>query len=267
MNSDRETRDRNDIPDRVDNEQVEANPNRDPFTGETGAHPVGTGIGAAAAGALGTAIGAVAGPVGAVVGATIGSVIGGLVGKGAAEAINPTVEDAYWRNNYLSRPYVHTGRVYEDYQPAYRTGYEGYTRYQGQGKTYDELEPELKRDYETQYPRANMQWDDAKYATRDAWNRAGNNALFFNEDHYWRQNYTSQPYYDPGLTYEDYQPAYRTGYENYIRYRDTGRTYDEIEPELRQDYEQQYGSSGLGWEKAKYAVRAAWNRLERAVHR
>src|SRR6476469_6042010 len=103
----------------------EPDANLDPLSGETGAHPVATGIGAASAGAAGAAIGgAVGGPVGAVVGAVVGAFGGGLAGKGVGEAIDPTVADAYWQSNYSSRPYVDTRATYDDYQPAYRTGYE-----------------------------------------------------------------------------------------------------------------------------------------------
>src|SRR5579883_1863576 len=108
--------------------EPDANP--DPITGQPGAHPVGTGIGAAGAGAAGAAIGGVVGgPVGAVVGAAVGAVSGGLAGKGVAERVNPTVEDSYWRENYGSRPYIESGYDYTDYEPAYRTGYEGYSSY------------------------------------------------------------------------------------------------------------------------------------------
>ena len=64
------------------NPENEHDANRDPISGEAGAHPVGTGIGAAGAGTIG-----------AVVGSVIGSVAGGLAGKGAAEKADPTVED------------------------------------------------------------------------------------------------------------------------------------------------------------------------------
>ena len=67
--------------------------NRDPLTGEPGAHPVGTGIGAVVGGAAaGAAAGTVAGPVGTAVGAAMGASVGGLAGKAAAEKIDPTVE-------------------------------------------------------------------------------------------------------------------------------------------------------------------------------
>src|SRR5260221_4354034 len=71
--------------------------NRDPLTGAPGAHPLGTGLGAVAGGAAtGAAIGTVAGPVGTAAGIVAGAVVGGLAGKGVAEKVDPTVEDAYW---------------------------------------------------------------------------------------------------------------------------------------------------------------------------
>lgn len=149
------------------------NRNADPITGEPGAHPVGTGVGAAGAGATGAAIGgAVGGPLGAVVGAAVGAVVGGLGGKAVAESIDPTVENDYWRNNYASRSYYEQGHTFEDYQPAYRTGYEGYGRYYETGKTYDQVEPQLRSDYEKSHGRTGLAWEKAKHATREAWDRA-----------------------------------------------------------------------------------------------
>ena len=87
-----------------------ADSNPDPITGEPGAHPVGVGFGTAVGGAAaGAAAGAMAGPVGTVAGAVIGGVAGGLAGKGIAESIDPTAEDAYWRENYANRSYYDQG--------------------------------------------------------------------------------------------------------------------------------------------------------------
>ena len=70
-------------------------PNRDPISGELGAHPVGTGVGAVAGGvAAGAVVGSVAGPVGTAVGAAVGAVAGGLAGKGVAEVLDPTISAA-----------------------------------------------------------------------------------------------------------------------------------------------------------------------------
>jgi hypothetical protein len=150
----------------------EPDENRDPISGESGAHPVGTGVGAAGVGAAATVIGGVlGGPVGAAVGAVVGPIVGGLAGKGVSESINPTEEDAYWRQNYASRPYVEQGRAYEHYQPAYRTGYEAYGRYGSSGRTYEDVEPELQTEYETNYGASGLPWERAKHATRDAWSK------------------------------------------------------------------------------------------------
>jgi len=67
------------------------------------------------------------------------------------------------------------------------------------------------------------------------------------------------------VPYEDYQPAYRMGYESYDRYAHTGRQYSDLEPELKSDYERTHGTTGLGWDKAKNAVRDAWDRAANSV--
>ena len=146
--------------------------NPDPITGAPGSHPVGTGVGAAGGGAAGAAIGtAVGGPIGTAVGAVVGAVAGGLAGKGAAEAIDPTAEDAYWRENYKTRPYVTGTTRYDEVAPAYRFGWEA--RQKHQGKKFEEVEPNLRQDWEkTRTSGAtNLTWDKAGAAARDAWNR------------------------------------------------------------------------------------------------
>lgn len=152
--------------------QIAGNPDDhlDPITGAPGAHPVGTGVGAASGGAAGAAIrAAVGGPIGAGIGIVAGAVIGGLAGKGAAEVADPTAEDAYWRENYRKSNYVGSDSVYETYQPAYRVGYEGYGRYAG--RQFDDVEADLRRDYERITGRIGIPWEKAKPATRDAWDR------------------------------------------------------------------------------------------------
>ena len=147
---------------------------RDATTSTLGSHPIGTGVGAAAGGIAGAAAaGAVAGtavgPVGTIVGAVAGAVIGGLAGKGVAAAIDPVAEDAYWRDNYSSRPYVGSGESYDDYGPAYRYGVDGYGRYKG--RTFDDVESELSRDWQRARGSSKLTWDNAKHATRDSWQR------------------------------------------------------------------------------------------------
>jgi uncharacterized protein (TIGR02271 family) len=152
----------------ADRDRTGKDTNPDPITGAPGSHPVGTGVGAAGAGAAGAAIGSMAGPVGTVVGAVVGAVAGGYAGKGVAETIDPTAEDAYWRENYKTRPYA-KGADYNDFAPAYRYGVESRQRYAG--KNFDEVETHLRTDWDRTHGKAGMAWDKAKMAVRDSWDR------------------------------------------------------------------------------------------------
>jgi len=284
---------------------------RDPITGAPGAHPAGTAVGAVAGGAgLGVAGAALAGaasgaaftgpaaPIGAAIGAVVGAVAGGLAGKGMAENINPTAEDAYWRENYKTRPYVESGRSYDDYRPAYQYGWE--SRSQHAGKSFDDAESHLRSGWERFKDRGEMAWDKAKHATRDAWDHVSHHhadraagattsdfagptssdqasafAASANvgggsstssvstsgfDDAYWRQNYSLRPYFRSDYTYDDdFAPAYRFGSESRRRFQ--GHTFDESESELRSGWEKAKGKSRLTWESAKAAVRDAWDRI------
>jgi len=84
-------------------------------------------------------------------------------------------------------------------------------------------------------------------------------------DIYWREAFTHEPYYTTDYTYDDYAPAYRTGYEAAHRYLGQNRRFDDLEPELQANYERIKGQSRLAWKNAKDAVRAAWHRVERLM--
>jgi hypothetical protein len=143
--------------------------NRDPVTGAEGAHPIGTGLGAASGAAAGAAMGAPAGPLGVVVGAAAGGVIGGLVGKGAAEVVNPTLEEAYWRDAWTDEPYARTDFKFEDYEPAYRIGYLGAAR--RDGRTFEDAEPQLSAQYDRVRNGSPLDWQAARVPAQAAWDR------------------------------------------------------------------------------------------------
>ena len=144
--------------------------NRDPITGEPGSHPVGAGVGATGGGVAGAAIGAaVGGPVGAAVGAVVGGVAGAYGGRGVAEAVNPTVEEQYWRENHAAQSWASADRPYEHFAAAYRTGYQGVMKYAG--KKYEEVETDLALDYQKHDPTTALPWDRARPAVKAAWHR------------------------------------------------------------------------------------------------
>lgn len=135
--------------------------------GAPGAHKVETGVGAVAGAVL-----AVGGPVGTVIGAIGGAVAGGVAGKAIGEQVNPTAEDAYWRENYSSRPYVTRDATFDDYGPAYRYGVD--TAGQYPGRSFDEAEPDLRGGWERARGPSRLSWDHARHATRDSWQRLHN---------------------------------------------------------------------------------------------
>lgn len=150
-------------------EREERDMNRDPITDEPGAHPVGTGIGAAGGAMAGAAAGAMAGPVGAAIGGVVGAVVGGLAGKAAGESVNPTAEEAFWKDNYSKEPYYESGRSFDDYGPAYRLGVSGRERYQD---PWTSVEPRLASEWESTRGNSTLNWDRARHASQAAYTRA-----------------------------------------------------------------------------------------------
>lgn len=143
--------------------------NRDPITGEPGAHPAAVGVGAAGGAVTGMAVGgAVGGAVGAAIGAVVGGMAGGLAGKGIAEVINPTVEEQYWRANHARRPYA-AGRAYEDLAPAYRYGWE--SRAARPASHWSEVEPDLERGWPEARGPSTLGWNEVHIAVEEAWVR------------------------------------------------------------------------------------------------
>lgn len=146
--------------------------NRDPLTGEPGSHPVGTGIGSAGGAAAGVVAGAViGGPVGAAVGGVVGAIAGGAAGHAAGEGVNPTIEAAYWRDNYHTRPYYKSGKPYSEYEPAYRYGWESAGRSDFKNRSFGDVEKNLEGDWKKAKGATGKEWYEVKDATRDAWDR------------------------------------------------------------------------------------------------
>ncbi len=87
-------------------------------------------------------------------------------------AVDPTSENAHWRENFATRPYVEKGAVFEDYGPAYAYGVISSIRYDG--RTFEDVESELSRDWANMRGNSLLAWVQARHATRDAWDRVRN---------------------------------------------------------------------------------------------
>jgi hypothetical protein len=79
------------------------------------------------------------------------------------------------------------------------------------------------------------------------------------QERYWLENYANEPYYDSNYSFEDYLPAFRTGWEGRAKY--AGRSFEDVEKDLTADFHWNRGQSRLVWDQARHAVRAAWDRI------
>jgi hypothetical protein len=113
-------------------------------------------------------LGGVAG--GAFAGGTAGGVAGGITGKVIAERINPQHEDEYWRLEFPTRTYAAGSKFgWDDYEPAFRLGYQRYP--DCHGRSFDEVEPEFAQRWPEARGESRLEWDEARHAVRDAYER------------------------------------------------------------------------------------------------
>jgi uncharacterized protein (TIGR02271 family) len=71
--------------------------------------------------------------------------------------------ETHYRTNYAN-----TGRSFATYEPAYRYGYGLAGRSNWRGRTWTQIEPEVRRDWES---RNQGPWEDFKDAVRNGWER------------------------------------------------------------------------------------------------
>jgi len=81
-------------------------------------------------------------------------------------------------------------------------------------------------------------------------------------DPFFRSHYQTR-YADSGYTYDQYEPAYRYGYDLATDTRYHAYEWHAIEPEAQRYWNQHYGDTP--WEKFKDAVRYGWQQVKHAV--
>jgi len=95
--------------------------------------------------------------------------------KQTHRAIDKAAENKYWQNQFRNEAYYEAGREYEEYEPAYLAGIEGYERYRGTYADFDRAEQDLRSDYERMGERlghrTRLGWEHARDAARAAWHR------------------------------------------------------------------------------------------------
>jgi len=74
-----------------------------------------------------------------------------------------------WRSDFQTR-YGAQGGSYDEYEPAYRFGHGLRSDQRFSGRQWDEIEPDVRRDWESRNP--GSAWERFKDAVRHAWDRA-----------------------------------------------------------------------------------------------
>ena len=161
-------------------------------------------------------------------------------------------DDSDFRSHFTSN-YGSTGASYDDYAPAYSYGSQmrGDTRYAK--RQWDEVESDLRSDWETRNAGGPSTWDKMKAAVRRGWDR-----MTDDDDNYYRSHYSST-YGTAGGSYDDYAPAYSYGTQMRSDSRYANRQWDDVEGDLRSDWETR--NPGSTWERMKSAVRRGWDRM------
>lgn len=165
-------------------------------------------------------------------------------------------DDNAWRSDWDSN-YSSLGGSYDDYAPAYRYGAEARGKYQG--RNWDEVESDLRSDWDTRYGKSGAStWEKFKAAVRHGWDKITPD---MDDDSTYRKHWSST-YAGSGDSYDDYEPAYRYGNEMRSSDKYRGRHWDDVESDLRSDWETRNSRGGMStWEKMKAAVRHGWDRM------
>jgi hypothetical protein len=181
----------------------------------------------------------------------------------------------HFRNNY-KRGESH---VYGDYEAGYRSGFRYGTSDEHAGRSFDKMEPEMRRRYEREHGDARP-WSEVKGAARHAFEhgrtrRSESGATFSGsgetasggpgsamreggfEMHReaYRQHHRAT-YGESDRDFSAHEPAYRHGHRYGASGEHEGRSFDDLEPEMQRSYEEKHGTGA--WAKVKDAVRHAF---------
>ncbi|TFW35365.1 YsnF/AvaK domain-containing protein [Massilia horti] len=166
------------------------------------------------------------------------------------------LEDEYrqdWTRNYSG-----AGGNYDEYAPAYRYGAEMAGSDQYRGRSWNDIENDVKNGWITrQGPGAAPTWERFKAAARHGWERMRSESDL--NDIYrshWNSNYAPA-----GGSYDEYAPAYRYGYEMARNDKYKGLSWNQVENELRHNWEARNAGGPSTWDRFKDAIRLGWDRV------
>ena len=176
------------------------------------------------------------------------------------DKITPDIDnDSYYRSHWNAK-YSNADDSYDDYLPAYRYGDEARRLQKYRSSHWDDVESDLKSDWESRYTAGPSTWEKFKDAVRHGWDKITPD--MDDDSTYYHTHYEST-YAASGTDFNDVAPAYRYG--NEMRGSDTyrDRDWDDVEHDLKTDWHSKYGkdTEPSAWERIKAAVRHGWERM------
>jgi hypothetical protein len=138
---------------------------------KTDAENVGEAAGSFLGGVGGMALGIAGGPVGLVAGALAGALGGWWAGHGVAEAFT-SKDDEVYRAHYDTSPDRLADRTYEQVRPAYAAGHLASRNPAYAGRSFDEVEADLRRGWTDDLARQHGEWSAVRGYARTAYDRA-----------------------------------------------------------------------------------------------
>jgi uncharacterized protein (TIGR02271 family) len=175
------------------------------------------------------------------------------------ESLGAQDDDTYFRNDWKTN-YSSLGGTYDDYAPAYSYGSKMRSDTRYQNRQWDDVESDLRSDWESTNKGGASTWEKMKAAVRRGWDKItpDTDADTAYRSH-WDSNYSSL-----GGSYDDYAPAYSYGSQMRSDARYQNRQWDDVESDLRSDWDTRYSKGGVStWEKMKAAVRHGWDKVTR----
>jgi len=139
---------------------------------------IGEGVGGLSGALAGAAIGSVGGPIGTIIGGIAGAVSGWWAGRAVSEAASRFThdDDAAYRTHYEGSSSRLADRSYDDVRPAYQLGHLAGHNPDYTGRSFDEVEGDLRRGWTDDVSSRYGSWDSVRGYARDAYDRGRTNA-------------------------------------------------------------------------------------------
>lgn len=99
---------------------------------------------------------------------------------------------------------------------------------------------------------------DSQTTNESKTNQSGGGIDPQKEAAYWREQHSNQPYANSG-SYEQFEHAYKTGYNSFLKHRD--KNLPDVEEVVALDYERAKPDQALPWDTVRPAVNAVWERM------